>query len=851
MEIPLAMEVIAPSTTSTSTIGLLWTTSTWLCNVPITSATATNYNTIRLGYNQRYQSFQSCTVEYVRFSNGLTTTYPSPGGFMWAYEFNGTYANTGSESYSTTFAQGTSSLVTDGSVRGLSVPSATGANTILATIVGLNTRGASDNDGFGNWTVEVRMKFNASGASNQANVFMMGQDNTGTGAGARIGIICNHPDSNTLAISVESNQGTGYGDRYIYFPYSLLTTLAGTGAPNDGQYHTFRLARLTYTGGLVTTVLTNLFRVWYDNSEIPLNHQDVTQSHLTSSVGPGPGVHNVAIKNEWRIIRLGTINRAPHNQSTTVDYVRITNGTEVPGIPDHVTRPGFWSTTFGSDVLSQYNSTSVFPRGGTNVLVCGIVKPVSSFAAATGGVVTSPMTAPWTATNVTDSNANMVELLTVGNPSAAGSYVSVWVWRSGRILMFTGNAYTETAAAVVDTSEFVLGVHLTPTAPVLYINGATPAMTANGWRTMDNAAVATNTLVQMSAVAAERGVYLGYRRAWTSGAVINASFKNWRFVDTLAAVGGTPAMSANQIANTQMFRYANEYDSQPLEVTYGFRIDDDETLQFVKTQGSATTSTLLGKPLPASDDASGTSLTGNVLGTLTDTSLDVVLSLANKVDTSTTTSVSQLAATSATPGTQPFVAPTDEWVLWDTTLFQNVYFVWVTTVSNNATNTNYLLKLSLYVELESYRWMDGGMYMIVPYNAELLQYTGLVEDGIRGVVLSDYPNKNKLYFNSVDVPRRTASALGTREVVHLVDLNFAVRSGQFPSTPALMGLQNVGWPNIVSSVVDEFAKTRGYGSMFEPQNLPCRVVTSAQWPSFSASTNWKSVGRYDYFTVTP
>eukprot|EP00899_Mesostigma_viride_P003432 jgi/Mesvir1/1308/Mv22531-RA.1 len=470
---------------------------------------------------------------------------------MWAYEFNGTYANTGSESYSTTFAQGTSSLVTDGSVRGLSVPSATGANTILATIVGLNTRGASDNDGFGNWTVEVRMKFNASGASTQANVFMMGQDNTGTGAGARI-----------------------------------------------------------------------------------------------------------------------------------------------------------------------------------------------------------------------DSNANMVELLTVGNPTAAGSYVSVWVWRSGRILMFTGNAYTETAAAVVDTSEFVLGVHLTPTAPVLYINGATPAMTANGWRTMDNAAVATNTLVQMSAVAAERGVYLGYRRAWT-------------------------------------------------------------------------------------DDASGTSLTGNVLGTLTDTSLDVVLSLANKVDTSTTTSVSRLAATSATPGTQPFVAPTDEWVLWDTTLFQNVYFVWVTTVSNNATNTNYLLKLSLYVELEDYFWMDGGMYMIVPYNAELLQYTGLVEDGIRGVVLSDYPNKNKLYFNSVNVPRRTASALGTREVVHLVDLNFAVRSGQFPSTPALMGLQNVGWPNIVSSVVDEFAKTRGYGSMFEPQNLPCRVVTSAQWPSFSASTNWKSVGRYDYFTVTP
>eukprot|EP00899_Mesostigma_viride_P001128 jgi/Mesvir1/11015/Mv21524-RA.1 len=591
MEIPLAMEVIAPSTTSTSTIGLLWTTgSTWLCNVPITSATATNYNTIRLGYNQRYQSFQSCTVEYVRFSNGLTTTYPSPGGFMWAYEFNGTYANTGSESYSTTFAQGTSSLVTDGSVRGLSVPSATGANTILATIVGLNTRGASDNDGFGNWTVEVRMKFNASGASTQANVFMMGQDNTGTGAGARI-----------------------------------------------------------------------------------------------------------------------------------------------------------------------------------------------------------------------DSNANMVELLTVGNPSAAGSYVSVWVWRSGRILMFTGNAYTETAAAVVDTSEFVLGVHLTPTAPVLYINGATPAMTANGWRTMDNAAVATNTLVQMSAVAAERGVYLGYRRAWTSGAVINASFKNWRFVDTLAAGGGARDVrgSDRQHADVPVRKRVRLAAAR---VTYGFRIDDDETLQFVKTQGSATTSTLLGKPLPASDDASGTSLTGNVLGTLTDTSLDVVLSLANKVDTSTTTSVSRLAATSATPGTQPFVAPTDEWVLWDTTLFQNVYFVW---------------------------------------------YTGLVEDGIRGVVLSDYPNKNKLYFNSVNVPRRTASALGTREVVHLVDLNFAVRSGQFPSTPALMGLQNVGWPNIVSSVVDEFAKTRGYGSMFEPQNLPCRVVTSAQWPSFSASTNWKSVGRYDYFTVTP
>eukprot|EP00899_Mesostigma_viride_P021989 jgi/Mesvir1/29792/Mv19488-RA.1 len=722
----------------------------------------------------------------------------------------------------------------------------------LKDLVASGSTSGSD-DGYAAWTIEARV---AGSGLSPFQVIWMGTD----GGIRRIQVMIT---AGGIVISTESrNAPYAYGDRQLSIPPEVISARApGKGLPADGAYHKYRLARKSY----VTTAAEGwkianpelLFDFWYDDVKIPLK--------MPSDIGVlwangSTYLSNVPITNanNYNTLRLGPNWRFATGVVSTVDYVRVKNGITYADpnllVPQHST-DGYFQTSIGVNLTkSYYYATSVFPsRGGTNVLACGIVKPLSSFAAATGGVVGSAsgsaMTAPWTATNVTNSNANMVELLTVGNLDAAGYYVSVWVWRGGRILMFTGNAYTETADVVVDTNEFVLGVHLTPTAPILYINGALPQMTSLGWRTMANVSPATNTVAQLSNTLTERGIYLGYRQS--SSTAINTGFKNWRFVDTLAAGGGTPAMSADQITNTQMFRYANEYDSQPLEVTYGFRIDDDETLQFVKTQGSATTSTLLGKPLPASDDASGTSLTGNVLGTLTDTSLDVVLSLANKVDTSTTTSVSQLAATSATPGTQPFVAPTDEWVLWDTTLFQNVYFVWVTTVSNNATNTNYLLKLSLYVELQEYFWMDGGMYMIVPYNAELLQYTGLVEDGIRGVVLSDYPNKNKLYFNSVNVPRRTASALGTREVVHLVDLNFAVRSGQFPSDPALMGLQNVGWPNIVSSVVDEFAKTRGYGSMFEPQNLPCRVVTSAQWPSFSASTNWKSVGRYDYFTVTP
>eukprot|EP00899_Mesostigma_viride_P004937 jgi/Mesvir1/14444/Mv05126-RA.1 len=321
----------------------------------------------------------------------------------------------------------------------------------------------------------------------------------------------------------------------------------------------------------------------------------------------------------------------PYTTAASTGTVALTYASTPAGIPNH--DGGYFQTAYGTTyTVSNYSANSI-SRGtftgtpGTRVIATGLVKPTTSLALAVGGPATIPPantqftagTVPWDSTNALP---NMVELLTFGQTNSA--YVSVWVWRSGKILMFTNTAYIETTGIVVGASEFVLGVHLTASGPVLFINGVQPAMTNNGWRTLLNVAT-TAPVVALSTTATDRGIYLGARRAFPGGSStpFNVGFKNWRVVDTSVPSN----MSDEQIGNLQLYRYADEYDSEPLMVTYGFRIGDDETLQIVKTQGSATTSTLFGNPMPASDDA----VAGNSMGGVADGTTNVVFELLNKL----------------------------------------------------------------------------------------------------------------------------------------------------------------------------------------------------------------------------
>eukprot|EP00899_Mesostigma_viride_P012586 jgi/Mesvir1/21328/Mv10015-RA.1 len=345
---------------------------------------------------------------------------------------------------------------------------------------------------------------------------------------------------------------------------------------------------------------------------------------------------------------IGPTLRRDLDATSTLDYIRFRNESAVISAPNHVS--GCFQTFYGTAgyLTSNYSKTSI-TRGsaanGSGVLVTGIVKPITSLASATGGSIGTgtgtAMTAPFLCGvgGSTKSNKDMVELLTVGDPATAGAYVSVWAWRSGRILMFNGTSYTETVNPVVGSSEFVLGVHLSATEPQLFINGqlksSSDAAVMLPWRTIaGNVATtisAANTGAILSSTASARGVYLGPRSTYdvtstVTTPTLNVGYKNWRLVDT-----ALNSMTAQQIADTQLYRYSSEYDSGPLTVTYGFRIADDETLQIVKTQGSmaSTTNTMLGNILPVSEDGTG-ALTVNSLGAIGSSTVDPVMDLTNK-----------------------------------------------------------------------------------------------------------------------------------------------------------------------------------------------------------------------------
>eukprot|EP00899_Mesostigma_viride_P021990 jgi/Mesvir1/29793/Mv19489-RA.1 len=397
--------------------------------------------------------------------------------------------------------------------------------------------------------------------------------------------------------------------------------------------------RRTYVAG--STALST-FEIFVDGVQKNVSTGTALANHTLSSpvlvlAGDSAGLPTKGASTESNMWTLAT------NGTATTGSAVLTYASTPPGTASH-TAGGYFQTNYGNGTVttSYYSATNIGrATGGYEILVTGIVKPFTSLSTATGGDVGTgagaAMTAPFLCgvANSTNTNANMAELLTIGKDGTAGSYVSVWAWRGGRLLMFTGNHYTESAGIVVGASEFVLGVLLSSSGPVLYVNGAPATMTTAGWRTITaNASFTGVTGVSLSATGADRGIYLGARSAYqtaTSPNPFNIGFKNWRVVDTLAAGGATPTMTPPQIMYTQLYRYADEYDSEPLMVTYGFRIGDDETLQIVKTQGSATTTTLLGNPMPASDNISGTALDGNSMGTVEDGTVNVVLELLNKV----------------------------------------------------------------------------------------------------------------------------------------------------------------------------------------------------------------------------
>eukprot|EP00899_Mesostigma_viride_P003730 jgi/Mesvir1/13358/Mv16872-RA.1 len=434
-----------------------------------------------------------------------------------------------------------------------------------------------------------------------------------------------------------------------------LDTYTGT-APNYSTVDSVSALNLVYSSSGAAT--TSWLGEWFTDSAnnntatgasvqnygngLSGNFQGVTPVSSEVTIPTGLQALNT------RYVTLADIETGSSNSGTGRGLSRQRNESAVISAPNHVS--GCFQTFYGTAgyLTSNYSKTSI-TRGsaanGSGVLVTGIVKPITSLASATGGSIGTgtgtAMTAPFLCGvgGSTKSNKDMVELLTVGDPATAGAYVSVWAWRSGRILMFNGTSYTETVNPVVGSSEFVLGVHLSATEPQLFINGqlksSSDAAVMLPWRTIaGNVATtisAANTGAILSSTASARGVYLGPRSTYdvtstVTTPTLNVGYKNWRLVDT-----ALNSMTAQQIADTQLYRYSSEYDSGPLTVTYGFRIADDETLQIVKTQGSmaSTTNTMLGNILPVSEDGTG-ALTVNSLGAIGSSTVDPVMDLTNK-----------------------------------------------------------------------------------------------------------------------------------------------------------------------------------------------------------------------------
>eukprot|EP00899_Mesostigma_viride_P023632 jgi/Mesvir1/4453/Mv01091-RA.1 len=179
----------------------------------------------------------------------------------------------------------------------------------------LNTTGATANDGYGEWTVEARVKTSLIGNTGSFNVFWIGDDYAGSGNGARISIHC----SNTVLYLGTEDSG-GLGDRLLRVPFAYLEALTSAGnTPTNGAYHKYRLLRKSYTAGTQTSDPRDLFSLWYDDVEVSLQ-VGVNNVTLTNLI-----MRNTVIKAADAYLRIGGTTRQPSGQEVTVDYVSFRN----------------------------------------------------------------------------------------------------------------------------------------------------------------------------------------------------------------------------------------------------------------------------------------------------------------------------------------------------------------------------------------------------------------------------------------------------------------------------------------------------------------------------------------------
>eukprot|EP00899_Mesostigma_viride_P004051 jgi/Mesvir1/13647/Mv21245-RA.1 len=189
------------------------------------------------------------------------------------------------------------------------------SNTRYVQMTDLNTTGATANDGYGEWTVEARVKTSLIGNTGSFNVFWIGDDYAGSGNGARISIHC----SNTVLYLGTEDSG-GLGDRLLRVPFAYLEALTSAGnTPTNGAYHKYRLLRKSYTAGTQTSDPRDLFSLWYDDVEVSLQ-VGVNNVTLTNLI-----MRNTVIKAADAYLRIGGTTRQPSGQEVTVDYVSFRN----------------------------------------------------------------------------------------------------------------------------------------------------------------------------------------------------------------------------------------------------------------------------------------------------------------------------------------------------------------------------------------------------------------------------------------------------------------------------------------------------------------------------------------------
>eukprot|EP00899_Mesostigma_viride_P015702 jgi/Mesvir1/24132/Mv10849-RA.1 len=218
----------------------------------------------------------------------------------------------------------------------------------------------------------------------------------------------------------------------------------------------------------------------------------VTTSQPFFSIGTGINLNLLTNRGVQAESALSTVDSAPAVITDGQKYRILSSANVGVTTPSHV--GGYFQTLYGGTdraVSYYYADPGLDTASQYDLLFTGSVKPVdSSFLSATGG-------AP---TNIAASLAapvNMCELMAVGDTVTSNPgqelYVGVWVWQGGRVLLVTNTAYNASLVPLVGAREFVLGLHLHPTAgPQLYINGVLKSSSFAGWKNIsDNSTLAS------------------------------------------------------------------------------------------------------------------------------------------------------------------------------------------------------------------------------------------------------------------------------------------------------------------------------------------------------------------------